>query len=288
VSGAASRPLFSVIVPVHRHWDLLPGLLAALAAQDLGAFELVVVNNDAPAAPPPLALPGNARLVDCAAPGSYAARNAGAAAARGRWLAFTDADCQPVPGWLAAFAAAEAASGGGLLAGPVEMAAPAAPNAFAAYDLVRGIPQARYVARGYATTANLALPAALFRALGGFDPARRSGGDAAFCRRAGAAGHPLTLVPGAVVRHPCRDSWEALRLKARRIKGGQIRAGPLPRRAAWMLRTLAPPLRDTAHYLASPHPAPQRRAAVAVRFRLWGVEVAEMLRLLAGGDAERR
>jgi GT2 family glycosyltransferase len=284
-----SAPRFSVVVPVHRHWPLVPELLAALAAQALRDFELVLVNNDAPAPPPPLDLPDNARIVPCAGPGSYAARNAGAAAARGAWLAFTDADCRPEPGWLAALAAAaETTDGGGLLAGPVTMQLPEAANAFAAYDLVRGIPQARYVARGYATTANLALPAALFRALGGFDPDRRSGGDATFCRRAGAAGHPLTLVPGAVVRHPCRDSWEALRIKARRIKGGQIRAGPLPRRAAWALRTLAPPLRDAAHYLASPHPARQRLAAVAVRFRLWGVELAETARLLAGGQPERR
>ncbi len=144
------------------------------------------------------------------------------------------------------------------------------------------------MARGYATTANLALPAALFRELGGFDPERRSGGDAAFCRRAGAAGHRLALVPGAVVHHPCRTSWEALATKARRIKGGQIRAGPLPRRAAWVLRTLAPPLRDSAHYLASPHPARRRLQAVGVRFRLWGVELAETARLALGGTPERR
>jgi GT2 family glycosyltransferase len=277
----------SVIVPVHRHWELLPGLLAALAGQSFRDFDLVLVNNDAPAAPPPLALPGTARIVPCAEPGSYAARKAGAAAARGGLLAFTDADCRPLPGWLAAFAAAASATEG-LLAGPVQMQAPRAPNAFAVYDLVRGIPQERYVSRGYATTANLALPRALFEALGGFDPHRRSGGDAEFCRRAGRAGHALALVPGAVVEHPCRTSWDELRWKARRIKGGQIRAGPLRRRAAWTLVTLSPPLRDTLRFLASPHPLRTRLGAVAVRFRLWGVELAEMVRLLAGGAPERR
>ncbi len=81
--------------------------MAALAGQSLGAdaFEIVIVDNDAPAPTPPLALPGNARVVPCPAPGSYAARNAGAAAARGSWLVFSDADCRPAPGWLAAFAA---------------------------------------------------------------------------------------------------------------------------------------------------------------------------------------
>jgi GT2 family glycosyltransferase len=277
----------SVIVPVHRHWHLLPALLDALRAQALAEpLEILIVNNDAPTAPPALDLPPNARILPCAIPGSYAARNTGAAAAGGRLLVFTDADCRPEPGWLAAFAAAD--DGRSLLAGPVAMRPPPAPNRYAIYDLVRGIPQARYIARGYATTANLAVPAPAFHAVGGFDAARRSGGDADFCRRAGRAGYAIRLVDGAVVAHPCREDWAALVLKARRIKGGQIRAGPLPRRLAWTLRSLSPPIRDTRAYLASPHPWRFRRTAIAVRFRLWGVELAETARLLAGGEPERQ
>lgn len=278
-----------MIVPVHRHWHLLPALLDVLRAQALAEpLEILIVNNDAPTPPPPLDLPPNARILPCTTPGSYAARNIGAAAARGRLFAFTDADCRPAPGWLAALAEAAEATPEMLLAGPVAMQPPPDPNAFAIYDLVRGIPQARYVRRGYATTANLSVPAALFRRLGGFDPARRSGGDADFCRRAGRAGHGIRLVEDAVVTHPCRDDWAALVTKARRIKGGQIRAGPLPRRMAWVMRTLSPPIRDTRAYLASPHPWRIRRTAIAVRLRLWGVELAETLRLLGGAEPERR
>lgn len=276
----------SVIVPVHRHWEALPALLAALEAQSLDAarFEVLIVNNDAPAPPPPLNLPANARILDCATPGSYAARNAGAAGARGAWLAFTDADCAPCPDWLERLTDAETTR---LRAGPVRMILPDAPGRFAIYDFVRGLPQARYVARGYATTANLAVPAAIFRALGGFDGARRSGGDAEFCRRAGAARHRLELAEDAVVAHPCRESWAELAQKARRIKGGQIRAGPPRRRLAWTLRSLLPPVRDTLHYLAGPHPLRYRLIAIVVRFRLWGTELGETVRLLAGGQAER-
>jgi glycosyltransferase involved in cell wall biosynthesis len=285
-------PDFSIVVPVYRQWHLVPALLAALAAQRLapGRAELVLVNNDPAQTPPPLPAspPLPARLVACPAPGAYAARNAGAAAARGAWLVFTDADCRPEPGWLAALARAAAASPGALLAGPVRVTSDAArPNACEIYEVVRGIPQASYVARGYAATANLALPAGLFRALGGFDPGRFSGGDAAFCRRAGAAGHPLRLVEDAVVGHPARADWPALARKARRIKGGQIAAGPLPRRLAWTLRTLAPPLRDAAAFLRRDQPLPRRLTAIALRFGLWGVELAETLRLLAGARPER-
>jgi GT2 family glycosyltransferase len=280
-------PDISVIVPVHRHWNLLPFLLEALAAQSMEKerVEVLIVNNDAPLPPPPLALPPNARILPCAAPGSYAARNAGALEARGTWLVFTDADCRPGPVWLAALTGAAPE---GLRAGPMAMTLPPAPNAFAIYDLVRGIPQVRYVAHGYATTANLAVPRRVFERVGGFDGARRSGGDAEFCRRAGARGYGLRLVPAAVVSHPCRTSWEELARKARRIKGGQIRAGTARRRAVWTLRSLVPPLRDTAYALTSPHPWRYRLIAAAVRLRLWGVELAEVVRLLGGGVVERR
>ena len=290
--------LFSVIVPVYRQWDLLPRLLADLAGQraapgfEVPAFEVILVDNDpgapgegarAPRDPPGLAL----RRVACATPGSYVARNAGAAAARGAWLVFTDADCAPEPFWLAALAAAAAAHPGTLLAGPVAVVGGDPPNPCEIYDMIRGIPQARYVARGYAATANLAVPAAVFAALGGFDARRFSGGDAEFCRRAGAVGHPLRLVAEAVTRHPARADWAELEDKARRIKGGQIRGGPPLRRIAWSLRTLLPPLRDARAYLGAAAPRRWRAIAVALRFRLWRVELAEMLRLLAGGAPRR-
>lgn len=281
-------PAVSVIVPVYRHWDLVPGLLAALAAQDFRDFEILLVDNAPGEGRPELDLPGNARILDCATPGSYAARNAGVAAARGRILAFTDADCLPDPGWLAALAAAETGPER-LLAGPVRMTTLGpSPSRWEAYDLIRGIPQARYVRLGYAATANLAVPAPVFARLGGFDAGRLSGGDAAFCRRAGAAGIPIALVEGAVVAHPARASWEELARKARRVKGGQIGGGSRLSRLVWLVRTLTPPLRAHRRFLLAPRPRAERRAAIAVLYRLWGVELAETLRLLAGGAPERR
>ncbi|MBP7003012.1 glycosyltransferase [Amaricoccus sp.] len=288
-------PAVSVIVPVYRHWDLVPGLLAALAAQDFRDFEILLVDNAPHEGRPELALPGNARVLACAAPGSYAARNAALATARGRLLAFTDADCLPDPGWLAALVAAAGPETGTetgterLLAGPVRMTTLGpSPSRWEAYDLIRGIPQARYVRLGYAATANLAVPASVFARLGGFDEGRLSGGDAAFCRRAGAAGIPIALVEGAVVAHPARASWEELARKARRVKGGQIRGGSRLSRLVWLVRTLTPPVRAHRRFLAAPRPRSERRAAIAALYRLWGVELAETFRLLCGGLPERR
>lgn len=283
-----SAPAISVIVPVYRHWDLIPALLDGLRAQSLdpARFEVLLVDNDPGRPPPPLDLPANARIVPCPRAGSYAARNAGAAEATGALLAFTDADCRPEPGWLAALAAED--DGATLLAGPVVVDAGPAPTRYALYDSIRGIPQARYVARGYAATANLAIPAALLEAVGGFDPRRFSGGDAALCRAAGARGHGIRLVAAAVVHHPARASWADLSTKARRVKGGQILSGSPKSRALWLGRTLTPPLRAMTRFARADRPLSERLAAIRVLYALWGVELAETARLITGRTPPER
>lgn len=217
----------SVVVPLYGRDPVSPTWLEAMerALRDQDA-ELLVVDNGPFPGVERLELSAPTRLVRCATPGAYAARNVGARHARGHWLVFTDADCLPQPGWLQALVG-NASSADGLRAGAVQVRANGAPpNPWERYDVVRGIPQEHYVARGYAVTANLAMPAALLSALGGFDEQRFSGGDAELCRQAVAAGYPLVYVPEAVVEHPARDSWRALATKARRLKGGQLKVGP--------------------------------------------------------------
>ncbi|MCB1337950.1 MAG: glycosyltransferase [Maritimibacter sp.] len=280
----------SVIVPVYRQWDLVADFLAAWSRQTLPrAAELILVNNDPAAPPESLALPSGARIVDCAAPGSYAARNVGAEVATGDWLVFTDADCRPLPGWLDGLARAMDEAPQSLLAGDVAMVIDGAATPWARFDLVRGIPQARYVTRGYGATANLAVPADLFRRLSGFDARRLSGGDAEFCRRAGATGTGIHFVPDAIVAHPARADWASLKTKARRVKGAQLTQGGWRQRGYWLARTLLPPVHEVYFYLRSPHPLGDRLIACLVRARLWGVELAETARLmLAGASPERR
>ena len=122
---AEPLPLLSVIVPTLSRPEPLARCLAALAAQDypVDRFEVIVVDDggeqplDAVVAgcrgPMPLTLLRQAN----AGPG--AARNHGAAAAGGTLLAFTDDDCLPEPGWLAALARQHRATPGELLGGRV-------------------------------------------------------------------------------------------------------------------------------------------------------------------------
>jgi glycosyltransferase involved in cell wall biosynthesis len=283
---------FSVLVPVFEQWNLVPQLVACLAAQTFprDRFEIILADNgSSDFAPPPL-LPANARIVACPHPGSYAARNAAAAEASGEWFVFTDADCLPDPEWLKALDAAAVESGElSILVGAVDVRPlNDVPNAYEIYDSIIGIPQERYAGRGYGATANLTTASRMFRRLGGFDSTRLSGGDAEFCRRAVGQGARTVFVPGARVGHPARNSWTMLATKSRRILGGQIATGPLRRRAAFLLRALSPPAIAWWRLLHAKRPIGHRAIAMLIQTRLWSLEVREAARLLAGRPAERR
>ncbi len=115
--STAVPPRFSIIVPAWNEAGWLPDTLAHLqaACQGLaGAWELVVVDNASDDDTAALAAAGGARVVYEAEPGIARARNAGAAAARGQWLLFVDADTRPP---AALVARTEAALADGVLCG---------------------------------------------------------------------------------------------------------------------------------------------------------------------------
>src|SRR5687767_11645745 len=94
----------SVIVPARDAEATLGDTLDALAGQEMSAeYEVIVVDDGSSDGTVAIAehAPGVKLLrQDRLGPGE--ARNTGARVARGRVLAFTDADCRPIPGWLRA------------------------------------------------------------------------------------------------------------------------------------------------------------------------------------------
>jgi GT2 family glycosyltransferase len=210
--ASAQPPRFSVVVPTYGRARQLGECLAALAALDYPRDRLeVLVADDGSPEPPREAVARLAdrldvRLLEAPHHGPAAARNRGAAAARGELLAFTDDDCRPTPGWLRALAARLRAEPRAAVGGLVRNGL--AGNRFSAGSqlLVDFLYQRWNERPGGAvlfTSNNLALSADLFRELGGFDasfplPAAE---DRDLCDRWRARGLPLRYATEAVVDH---------------------------------------------------------------------------------------
>jgi len=100
----------SVIIPVRDRRELLAAALEALEAQTLRDFEVIVVDDGSTDGSRELAsaslVAGRpVRVFDNPGRGAIAARQFGWEQSRSDLLAFTDSDCEPAPGWLAALTA---------------------------------------------------------------------------------------------------------------------------------------------------------------------------------------
>ncbi len=190
----------SVVVPTYRRDTRLAFTLDALAAQTLerSRFEVIVVRDED--APPPAIPDGlDVRFITQPAPGPAMRRNRGWQEARGALIAFTDDDCRPAPGWLAALADANTQLTGDdvVLEGRTE---PDPDEAHLYHGLARSMEV--YGPNRWYPTCNLAMPRALIERLGGFDEALAFWGeDTDLGLRAEGVGARLVYVDEAVVWH---------------------------------------------------------------------------------------
>ncbi len=186
-AGAAPAPAISVVITTYNRGALLgDAVRSVLAQRGAPAFELVVVDNnsrdDTRAVVEALVPESGGRLRYLFEPrqGASHGRNAGAAAARGDVLAFTDDDVRASPDWVAAIARAFAAHPEvDYVGGRVRPIWPAEPPAWVT-DHAHTSPLA-LIDYGDApavvtpdtfrcfVTANLAVRRAAFAAVGGFD-----------------------------------------------------------------------------------------------------------------------
>ena len=211
----SARALISVVVPTRDRPALLGQCLDRLAPgrQSLDAQQYeVVVSDDGEPGRTARALAAShpwARVVAGARRGPAANRNAGAAAARGEWIAFTDDDTEPSPGWLSAYASAIAAGDADVYEGRTTCDGGfRSPLNHAPVNETGG----------KLWSCNFLVRRAVISAIGGFDEAFKFPHmeDQDFRVRLEAARYRIRFVPEAVVNHPPRRQPNGSRLGAYR------------------------------------------------------------------------
>jgi len=191
-----------VVVATRNRAQRLRALLDALAAQRDVRVEVVVVDDASTDATPDV-LAGGVQGLDLrvcrrsAQGGPGAARNVGWREARAALVAFTDDDCSPAPGWLAALLAAYRERPGAVLQGQTRPHPDEAgrQDGFSRSQLVTSLSP-------HFQTCNIAYPRELLERLGGFDEAfGHYAEDADLAWRAIEQGARAEFVPGALVHH---------------------------------------------------------------------------------------
>jgi glycosyltransferase involved in cell wall biosynthesis len=204
----------SVVVPFFNSEATLGSCLAALLSQKAAGqkYEIIAVDDGSSDGGAAIAQRAGVRLVQQPNRGAPAARNAGIAAAVGKWVAFTDADCIPSRGWLRALLTATETSHGNLLgaAGPIVSQPSSAPPA-RFVEISGGLDTAwhlRHPKFPFAPTGNVMYRRGALEAVGGFDE-RYAAYDACDLHRRLMleVGGEFVFAESAVVLHHHRDSW---------------------------------------------------------------------------------
>lgn len=196
------KPAVSVVVPVFNAVATVGRTLSALRAQTVGSddFEVLVVDGNS--------TDGTLELLAAAQPDirvlhnpqrePASGRNLGVSHARADVIAFTDADCEPDPGWLAGGLQAVARTA--IVQGRVMPQGPQGP-----FDRSLAV-TSEY---GLYETANLFVRREVFDEVGGFEPVpglslddgSHFGEDVWFVWRAKRLGFTTAFADAAVVRH---------------------------------------------------------------------------------------
>lgn len=196
------KPAWTVVVPTFNRLEGLKKCVEGIRSQDLNCdFEVIVVNDGGVT---PTNLPNSVRVIDQKNAGPAAARNRGAAEARGERLAFLDDDCVPENGWLAALE--RHITDGALLGGCTVNGVVGNRWSQVSQDVVDCL-AAELLRKGgdgqFFASNNIALGAAEFDEVGGFDTSfpLAAGEDRDFCLRVEKSGLQFRKVNQAKVKH---------------------------------------------------------------------------------------
>ncbi|MFW6145614.1 MAG: glycosyltransferase family 2 protein, partial [bacterium] len=203
-------PVFSIIIPTYNRSHQLHKCLKSIGRLDFSKkrFEVIVVDDGSNTSPRKVLMPFenhlSMRLIQQSHGGPAAARNLGAAYAMGDFLVFTDDDCLVHPTWLYRLEKRFNEHPENVIGGRTKNLLENNPFAStsqliidAAYEYYNAdFENARFFASN-----NMAVPAALFRSIGGFNERFWTSEDREFCDRWLWRGYKMTYAPDIVVFH---------------------------------------------------------------------------------------
>jgi glycosyltransferase involved in cell wall biosynthesis len=202
-------PFVSIIIPTYARALQLASCLESIACLDYprASFEVIVVDDGSNAPPVDVVASFgsrmNVKLLTQGHAGPAAARNTGAASARGDFFVFTDDDCLPDRNWLRALAAHFTATPDALVGGRTLNAL--AENLYSATSqaIIDVVYEHFNTAGGalFFASNNFAVPAVGFHKVGGFDEKFITSEDREFCDRWVHQGYRLTYAPEVLNYH---------------------------------------------------------------------------------------
>ena len=255
-----AEPLATIIVPTFNRPGYLRRCLDALTRLSGPAFAVIVVDDGSAHPAAPVCAEFADRLaIQChrqVNQGPGIARNSGAQAATTPFLLFTDDDCMPDPGWLAAMVEALEQSPSALAGGPVHNGLANNPYAAASQDIQSYLYATDTSGLGFFASNNLACSRDAFLKAGGFSSAlRRASEDRELSIRWQALGWQRRFVERGVVNHfhdlSLRSFWKqhfnygrGAKDLARLLQTGSGGPKLRPRGPAFYLGLLVFPLRQ--------------------------------------------
>lgn len=217
----------SVIIPVLDSSSYLKHCLEALEKQSypVNRYEVIVIDNGSTEDIGSVtARFPRVRTLHEPQSGSYNARNTGIAAAKGRIVAFTDADCIPAHNWIEeGVKALGSVPNCGLAAGSIQFSFhnPSRPNVIELCDSVMHLQQSYYLRDShFGVTANIFTFKSIIEAVGYFDATLKSGGDREWGQRVFMAGYQQVYADQATIQHPARASFSEFYRKVTRTARG--------------------------------------------------------------------
>ena len=203
-------PSFSVIIPSRlRHESLAACLRSLLKAQyPRDRFDVIVIDR-ASGMPPrailaPFAEELNLAMIELGSSNIAFARNAGARHAQGDFLVFMNEDCALTADWMGVLAAAFTIDPDSAVVGRTVNALPARFTSEASqviFDFHSLLSRQKHGKAEMLSAANVAIPKAAFRELGGFDESEELSyvSDREFSDRWLRSGREIRFIPEAVV-----------------------------------------------------------------------------------------